>query len=141
MGDNIEQLRAVLQGGPSGHSDRLLYLRKLAISLYNRFKQEGVLSDLDEAISLDRAVLSLHPSGHSNQSQSLNNLAVLLYARFEQRGVLSDLDEAHTSVISSRRTHAPDVSECRRIHAIRLPAAGLRMRLAGVVKSVPVLLL
>ncbi|KAJ8594405.1 hypothetical protein M405DRAFT_858154, partial [Rhizopogon salebrosus TDB-379] len=94
MGDNVEQWRAELQSCPSGHSDQSLYLNKLALSLYSRFEQRGVLSDLDEAIDLDQAALALHPPGHSNQSDSLKNLAIHLYARFEQRGVLSDLDEA-----------------------------------------------
>ncbi|KAG0692838.1 hypothetical protein DFH29DRAFT_882002 [Suillus ampliporus] len=59
-----------------------------------RFKQWGVMSDLDEAIEHHRAALLLHPSGHSDRSASLNNLAVSLTSRFKQWGVPSDLDEA-----------------------------------------------
>ncbi|KAJ8584030.1 hypothetical protein M405DRAFT_483730, partial [Rhizopogon salebrosus TDB-379] len=59
MGDNIEQFRAELQGCPSGHSDRPSSLNNLAIQLYARFQQRGVLSDLDEAIDLHRAALAL----------------------------------------------------------------------------------
>jgi hypothetical protein len=94
MEDNVEQLRVLLQGCPIGHSDQSSYLSKLALSLYSRFEERRVLSDLDEAIDLDRAVLALCPPGHSNRSDSLSSLAVSLYARFQQRGVLSDLDEA-----------------------------------------------
>ena len=36
-------------------------LNNLAISLRDRFKQQGVLFDLDEAIDLNRAALALRP--------------------------------------------------------------------------------
>jgi hypothetical protein len=91
MGDDVEELRAELQSCPSDHSDQSLYLSKLALSLYARFEQRGVLSDLDEAIDLNQAALVLHPPGHSNRSDSLNSLAICLYARFQQRGVLSSV--------------------------------------------------
>jgi len=71
-------------------------LNNLAISLQNRFNQQGVLSDLDEAIDLHRAALSLHPPGHSCRFISLDNLASSLRDRFKHEGVLSDLDEAFT---------------------------------------------
>jgi hypothetical protein len=89
MEDNVEELRVVLQGCPSGYSDQSLYLSKLALSLYSRFQQRGILSDLDEAIDLDQAALALCPPGHSNRSSSLSNLAIHLYARFDSlsRGV------------------------------------------------------
>ena len=64
------------------------------MSLQHRFEQQGVLSDLEEALELHRAVLALRPPGHPDQSTSLNNLASCLYARFEQRSILSDLNEA-----------------------------------------------
>ncbi|KAG1744905.1 uncharacterized protein EDB91DRAFT_1080445 [Suillus paluster] len=70
------------------------HLNNLAVSLRDRFKQHGVLSDLDEAIELHRAALALRPPGHPSRSSSLNNLASNLRARFEQRRVLFDLDEA-----------------------------------------------
>jgi hypothetical protein len=46
-------MAAVLQGCPSDHSDQSSYLSELAIDLYARFEQRGVLSDLDEAINQD----------------------------------------------------------------------------------------
>ncbi|KAG0707128.1 TPR-like protein [Suillus ampliporus] len=94
MVDNVERCRAALQECPPGYSLRSSSLNNLANSLYGRFKQRGVLSDLDEAIELHRAALVLRPPGHSDRSTSLNNLALSLYDRFKQRGVLSDLDEA-----------------------------------------------
>jgi CHAT domain-containing protein/tetratricopeptide (TPR) repeat protein len=94
MGDNIiEQWRAVLQCCPNRHPDQWLYLSILATSLHDRFKQEGVLSDLNEAIDLCRAALALCTIGHPNRSDCLNDLAVGLFGRFQQEGALSDLDE------------------------------------------------
>jgi hypothetical protein len=61
MEDDFEALRAALQGCPDGHSDQSSYLNELADSLYSRFEQKGVLSDLDEAIDLDQAALALQP--------------------------------------------------------------------------------
>ncbi|KAG1848472.1 CHAT domain-containing protein [Suillus subluteus] len=58
-----------------------------------RFEQQDVLPDLDEAIDLHRAALALCPLGHPDRSISLNNLADSLNVRFEQRGALPDLDE------------------------------------------------
>ncbi|KAJ8589465.1 hypothetical protein M405DRAFT_767709 [Rhizopogon salebrosus TDB-379] len=97
MGDNIQQWRAVLQCCPNRHPDQWLYLSMLAISLCDRFKQEGVLydlSDLNEAIDLHRAALALCTTGHPNRSDCLNNLAARLCCRSRQEGALSDLDEA-----------------------------------------------
>ena len=86
--------RAALALYPPGHSGRSLSLNSLASSLSDRFEQQGVLSDLNEAIDLDRAALALCPPSHSDRSIFLNDLAISLSGRFEQRGVLSDLDEA-----------------------------------------------
>ncbi|KAJ8580075.1 hypothetical protein M405DRAFT_753711, partial [Rhizopogon salebrosus TDB-379] len=69
-------------------------LNNLAIHLYARFQQRGVLSDLDEAIDLSQAALALCPPGHSNRSSSLNNLAIHLLTRFKQHAQPSDLNEA-----------------------------------------------
>jgi len=71
-------------------------LNNLATSLSERFDQQGVLSDLDEAIDLYQAALALRPPGHSGRSKSLNNLASCLRDRFNHQGVLSDLNEAFT---------------------------------------------
>ncbi|KAG1830277.1 TPR-like protein [Suillus subalutaceus] len=92
--NNVEKCRAALRHCPPGNSRRSSSLNNLAISLQSRFKQRGIMSDLDEAIELHRAALLLRPPGHSDRSMSLNNLASSLRSRFEQRGIMSDLDEA-----------------------------------------------
>ncbi|OJA11558.1 hypothetical protein AZE42_12373 [Rhizopogon vesiculosus] len=58
MPDNIEQLRAALGACPPGHSNQSKSLNNLASGLRGRFEQQGVLSDLDEAIDLYRAALA-----------------------------------------------------------------------------------
>ncbi|KAG0698782.1 CHAT domain-containing protein [Suillus ampliporus] len=90
----MEDSRAALQSSLPGHRRRSSSLENLAVSRRDRFQQQGVLSDLDEAIELHRAALALRPPGHPRRSLSLNNLANSLRAKFEQQGVLSDLDEA-----------------------------------------------
>jgi hypothetical protein len=40
-----------------GHSDQAIYLDNLALSTQDRFEQQDVPSDLDEAIEVDRAAL------------------------------------------------------------------------------------
>jgi len=98
-------------------------LNNLAISLRVRFEQQGVLSDLDEAIDLLRAALALCPSGHSDRSMSLNNLANSLRDRFKQRGVLSDLDEAFTLHAQlSQISHAVLHSDLRAIKSWTISA-------------------
>ncbi|KAG1856957.1 TPR-like protein [Suillus subalutaceus] len=95
MADDVEHCRAALERCPPGHPDRPFSLHHLAVSLRDRFKQRGVLSDLDESIELNRAALLLRPLGHPDRSLSLNNLAVGLRERFfTQRRVPSDMDES-----------------------------------------------
>ncbi|KAG1824845.1 CHAT domain-containing protein [Suillus subaureus] len=77
-----------------GHPDQSLSLNRLVVSLRERFKHWGTMSDLDEVIELHRDALLLHPPGHSDRSASLSNLAACLRHRFRQGGIISDLDEA-----------------------------------------------
>jgi hypothetical protein len=77
MVEAVGRGRAIMQERLLGHSDQSSSLNNLAILLYARYEQRGVLSDLDEAIDLDRAALALCPPGHSNRSDSLDNLASL----------------------------------------------------------------
>ncbi|KAG1834907.1 TPR-like protein [Suillus subalutaceus] len=75
-------------------SYRSLRLNNLALSLRNRFLQQGTMSDLDRAIVHHRAALELLPPCHYSRSMFLDNLALSLRDRFQQRGIMSDLDEA-----------------------------------------------
>jgi len=86
-------------------------LNNLATSLSDRFNQQGVLSDLDEAIDLERAAFALCSPGHCDQSMYFNNLAASLNDRFKQRGVLSDLDEAIDLERAALAHHPPGHSD------------------------------
>lgn len=75
----------ILQEGLSGSSDQSMYLNNLAISLQARLKQQGALSDLDEAIELYRVVLPFRSPGHPGRSTTLNKLAISLHDRWRRR--------------------------------------------------------
>ncbi|KAG0702537.1 TPR-like protein [Suillus ampliporus] len=89
MADDVEQCRVALQECP-----RLRSFEDLANSLLYRFLQQGVLSDIVEAIGLYRVTLALRPPDHPDRFMSLNSFATSLEARFRHQAVLSDLDEA-----------------------------------------------
>ncbi|KAG1777832.1 hypothetical protein EV702DRAFT_1197041 [Suillus placidus] len=59
----FELYRVALAFCPPGHPGRSTTLNKLAISLHDRWRQRGSLSDLDEAIKLHRAALALLRTG------------------------------------------------------------------------------
>ncbi|KAG2090111.1 CHAT domain-containing protein [Suillus discolor] len=75
-------------------SSRSLVFNELTLHIHRRFRQQGIMSDLDEAIELNCAALLLCPPRNSDRSMSLNNLANSLMDRFEQRDIMSDIDEA-----------------------------------------------
>ncbi|KAG0709464.1 hypothetical protein DFH29DRAFT_1065322 [Suillus ampliporus] len=94
MANNVEHCRAALKSCPPGDFRQSRFLNSLALGLRKRFKQRGVVSDLDEAIELYRAALALSPPGHHNRPSSLNVLANSLRDRFWERGFLYNLYEA-----------------------------------------------
>ncbi|KAG1726850.1 TPR-like protein [Suillus lakei] len=96
----------------------------LCISLHDRFEQQGVLSDIDEAIELHRAALALHSPNDSDRSWSLNDLATSLRERFKQQGALSDLDEA----IDLQRAAQALCSPGHSLHSILLNNIALTLR-------------
>ncbi|KAG0700577.1 CHAT domain-containing protein [Suillus ampliporus] len=123
---DVEKCRVALQRCPPGHPRRSTFLSSLAISLHDRFEQQGVLSDLDEAIELYRAVLELCPPGHDDRSTSLDNLAISLQNRFNQRGVLSDLDEVIDLHRAALELHPP--GDSFRASSLNNLASSLRVR-------------
>ncbi|OJA18780.1 hypothetical protein AZE42_01624 [Rhizopogon vesiculosus] len=74
--------------------DQSLSLIDLTLNLCDKFEQQGVVSDLEEAIQLGRTALALCPPGHSYRALSLHNLATVLRFRVIHQDVLSDLEEA-----------------------------------------------
>ncbi|KAG0708396.1 hypothetical protein DFH29DRAFT_892327 [Suillus ampliporus] len=65
----------------------------LPTCLRTRFKQRGILSDLEDAIALDGAALLHCPNSHPDRFRSLNNLVITLQNRFGQRSILFVLEE------------------------------------------------
>ncbi|KAN0088854.1 hypothetical protein V8E55_005911, partial [Tylopilus felleus] len=56
--------------------------------IITRYKQLGVMQDLDEAIVLARRALDLRPKRHPDRSISLNRLAKDLSTRYRQLGAM-----------------------------------------------------
>ncbi|KAI5980614.1 hypothetical protein EDC04DRAFT_3152250 [Pisolithus marmoratus] len=92
--DDLSRKRAKLERCPPGHNGRAVALTSLAGALYDRFRREGVVADLEEAITLERVTLELRPSGRPGRGDSLNNLACGLLGRFQIYATMSDLEEA-----------------------------------------------
>ena len=85
--------------------DRASSLHQLAGCLQERFRLQGALSDLDEAILVGRAVLDHIPPGNSRRPLYLEALATSLRYKFAQESSASSLDEAinlHRAVLESR---------------------------------------
>ncbi|KAI5995965.1 hypothetical protein EDC04DRAFT_1200983 [Pisolithus marmoratus] len=92
--DDLSRKRAKLERCPPGHNGRAVALTSLAKALYDRFRREAAVADLEEAITLERVTLELRPSGHPGRGDSLNNLACGLLGRFHIYATMSDLEEA-----------------------------------------------
>ncbi|KAF8429907.1 CHAT domain-containing protein [Boletus edulis BED1] len=89
-----EGSREALNLCPEGHPNRSMSLNNLAVDLFTRYKQLGVMEDVNEAIVVTREALDLLANGHPDRSAPLNNFAVYLSTRYSELGVMQDLDEA-----------------------------------------------
>jgi hypothetical protein len=63
----------ILDTIPAGHRNRGVYLTNLGVALQTRFRQTGVMADLDAAIDAGRAAADATPAGHLNRAGCLNN--------------------------------------------------------------------
>lgn len=84
------------QNDSSGRSNshRPNELREIGIALRSRFDSDGVLDDLEEAIScLREALHSTRPDHHPSRLTALLDLVVTLRARYRQMGRLPDLND------------------------------------------------
>ncbi|KAF8130330.1 hypothetical protein EV363DRAFT_1432225 [Boletus edulis] len=95
--------REALELHPEGHPSRSVSLNNIAVRLITRwsislnnltvclstrYKQLGVMEDLDEAIAHARQSLDLRPKGHPHRFMSLISLAVCIYTRYMRLGVI-----------------------------------------------------
>ncbi|KAI5988113.1 hypothetical protein EDC04DRAFT_2912663 [Pisolithus marmoratus] len=69
-------------------------LGALANYLRDRSRNQRVIADLAEPITLHRYVLQFRPTGHPSRASSLHDLAQCLVDRFRQRPATAGLDEA-----------------------------------------------
>ncbi|KAG6329458.1 hypothetical protein ID866_9631 [Astraeus odoratus] len=77
-----------------GDPKRSTVLINLARALHQRFKDNKVLSDLDEAIDAVREAVRICPSEHPTRSLALHELAFHLHTRHDSRSSVADLEEA-----------------------------------------------
>jgi tetratricopeptide (TPR) repeat protein len=89
----LEYYHEALRLCPPGNSKRPAALSKVGISLHSRFRQTGVIQDLDKAISLLREVLEF-PTPDADRWISLNELGFTLTTRFGQMGDICELSNA-----------------------------------------------
>ncbi|KAI6008162.1 hypothetical protein F5J12DRAFT_65835 [Pisolithus orientalis] len=92
--DEVSRKRAELRRCPPGRRGRDDALFDLAWVLYEKFKKEHRIDDLNEAITLLRDVLELRPLGNHKRAVPLNSLAVCLSSRYDEQGEIDDLEEA-----------------------------------------------
>ncbi|KAI5991674.1 hypothetical protein F5J12DRAFT_786319 [Pisolithus orientalis] len=113
--DNVSDKRAELERCPPGHKDRDHALYNLAAALYDRFRAEGKIDDMDEAIGLHRAALEFRSSGHPD---SITWLSVFR--------IVADLEEAVTLERATLELCPPGHSD--RDVSLNNLARNLRMR-------------
>ncbi|KAF8171572.1 CHAT domain-containing protein [Mycena galopus ATCC 62051] len=69
-------------------------LGNLATAFQERFKKQGNLKDIEDAIKLHTEALELQSPLHPNRSTSLNNLALAILTRFDHCGDPDDIEKA-----------------------------------------------
>lgn len=81
---------------PPGNPERSICLIELSDRLYDRFRREHSLSDLEEAIALSREALELCPVDHPERPSTMYKLARCVLDQFNRQYRASDLEEAIT---------------------------------------------
>src|ERR1700756_5769862 len=77
---------------------QVVLLSQQGTSLLERYKNSGILAELDEAISTLRNANELLPQNHSVKATCLNDLGISVVRRFEHLADPADLDEAITAM-------------------------------------------
>ncbi|KAG6329234.1 hypothetical protein ID866_9855, partial [Astraeus odoratus] len=115
--DKRAKLKSCSRGDP--RRDAILY--SLALSIWERFRKQGDIADLDEAIMLNREALELRQQGHPDRSSSLHLLALCLGSLFakQKQGSMTTLEEAitlHRLALELRPPGHPD--RARSLHGL-----------------------
>ena len=85
--------KAGARAGPDGNPDRAGRLNNLSIYLSTRYKREGRLEDLTQAIKYSQKAVDLTPDGNPNRATLLNNLSNRLSTRYKREEKLEDLTQ------------------------------------------------
>ncbi|KAG6327959.1 hypothetical protein ID866_11130, partial [Astraeus odoratus] len=92
--DAATLLREELDHYQPGDPKRSTMLLDFAFALYDRFKDNNILSDLNEAIDAMREAVRICPPEHPKHSVALQRLAAFLHSRYDSRDSAADLEEA-----------------------------------------------
>ncbi|KAL4082138.1 hypothetical protein V8B97DRAFT_170099 [Scleroderma yunnanense] len=90
----INFARAALKHCRPGHCDHVTSLSILATCLQRRFRCQGAIEDLDQAIILFHTVLETYPSGNEACATPLHELAHCFANRFGKLATMADLLDA-----------------------------------------------
>ena len=116
----IEYSQQAVDLTPDGNPDRAALLNNLSIFLSTRYKREGKLEDLTQAIKYSEEAVDLTPDGNPGRAGRLSNLSTYLSTRYEREGKLEDLIQAIK--------HSRDVSGCL--------SSPLSLRLRGCLNAI-----
>ncbi|KAI5995589.1 hypothetical protein EDD15DRAFT_2119494, partial [Pisolithus albus] len=105
LNEAFELSRTTLELHHSGHPERYLSLCGPALGFSSRYNNQGVVADLEEALTLYREALAILIA------VSLNNLGVNLQKRFGKRSTTHDLDEALELRRAVSELHPPGYPE------------------------------
>ena len=128
-------VRAALGLCPLGHSDRNMVLTTLATSLQYRFRQQGAIMDLEEAIILYKEILERCPPERADSAAPLHNLAWCLSQRFIKLSMRSDLDDAIKFELAASTLYPPGHPD--HIKSLDSLSNHLQMRIKGRNSDLP----
>jgi tetratricopeptide (TPR) repeat protein len=97
---------------PSNDGSHLDSMFDLGSALWSRFQRTGLISDIEETISMFRELLSFYPTSYLNRPSLLTGLGVALDHRFRRTGSITDVEEAISM-------HRESLSLCPSPHPLR----------------------
>jgi len=127
LGRAVEAARAAVDAVPRELPPfRAEALARLGRVLQARYRRDGVLDDLHEAIRVLREAEVAHGCGHPNRAALVTLLGVALRERYERDGALEDLEEAVRYAREAvADVHGDDIGRPGRLHNLGI---ALRLR-------------
>ncbi|KAJ6580495.1 CHAT domain-containing protein [Mycena vulgaris] len=90
----IQELQRLIDTTPLEDPELPTYQQMLGRALIKRYRDEGNLPDLDNAVKSLQEAVNLTPRGHPDRASWLGSLALSFTARYQRLGDLSDLEAA-----------------------------------------------